>query len=274
LASSSRFRTLEVSDAALAPAGLRFVTVKSAALRRRADLTVFVPEEPPAIPAQRLPVVILLHGVYGSHWAWAFKGGAHHTAVRMIRARQIPPMVIAMPSDGLWGDGAGYVPHQAEDSERWIMEEVPAAVSEVVDACDPAAPFCLAGLSMGGFAALRLAAKHPSRILAAAAHSSLTESDQIDTLLEETRETWSEAPEDRSVLEAIRRRPHAALPALRFDCGTDDPFLPENRALHEALEREGVAHQYAEHAGGHDWRYWAEHLPDTLRFFAGALGGV
>ncbi len=99
------FRTIEISNPAYSPPGLRFVTVKSAALGQRADILLFVPMQ---AEAQRdVPLVLLLHGVYGSHWAWAFKGGAHLTAQRLIDVRAIPPLVLAMPSDGLWGDGSG-----------------------------------------------------------------------------------------------------------------------------------------------------------------------
>ena len=84
------FRTIEISDPALAPEGLCFVTVKSAALAQRADITLFVP--PQAQGLRDVPLVLLLHGVYGSHWAWAFKGGAHRTAQRLIDAAVIPPM--------------------------------------------------------------------------------------------------------------------------------------------------------------------------------------
>ena len=99
------FRTLEVSDERFEFDGLRFVTVKSPSLGQRADLTLFVP--PQAQGRGQVPVVILLHGIYGSHWAWALKGGAHRTAARMITAGELPPMVLAMPSDGLWGEGSG-----------------------------------------------------------------------------------------------------------------------------------------------------------------------
>jgi hypothetical protein len=61
-----------------------------------------------------------------------------------------------MPSDGLWGDGSGYVPHASQDFERWIVDEVPVATRIAVPACDDASPIFIAGLSMGGFAALRL----------------------------------------------------------------------------------------------------------------------
>ena len=129
------FRTLEVSDPALSPPGLHFVTVKSAALGQRADVLLFAPRQ--AAGQRDLPLVTLLHGVYGSHWAWALTGGAHRTAARLIAAGEIPPLVLAMPSDGLWGDGSGYVRHAQQDFERWIVDEVPAAVQQTCHACGP-----------------------------------------------------------------------------------------------------------------------------------------
>src|SRR5271166_5722261 len=129
---NSPFRTIEISEPRFEVEGLRWMTVKSPALRRRADLSLFVPRQ--AAATVNHPLVILLHGVYGSHWAWAMKGGAHRTAARMIDARQIPPMVLAMPSDGLWGDGSGYLIHRGEDFERWVVHEVPAAAREALPA--------------------------------------------------------------------------------------------------------------------------------------------
>jgi S-formylglutathione hydrolase FrmB len=262
------FRTIEVSDAALAPPGLRFVTVKSPALGQRADLTLYVP--PQAEGRSDVPIVTLLHGVYGSHWSWAFKGGAHLTAQRLVDAGELPPVVLAMPSDGLWGDGSGYVRHAAQDFERWIVDEVPAAVQQACAACGPGSPQCIAGLSMGGLGALRLAARHPGRYVAAAGHSSVTEAAQLDALIAEARLGWAAGATDESVLAAwcAARRP---LPALRFDCGLDDALLGSNRRLHEALDAAGIAHDYAEYPGGHDWTYWGRHLEDSLRFFGLAL---
>src|SRR5579872_6172694 len=115
---------LESSPAPLE--GLTFATVKSRALRGRADITFFVPG---ATQGTDLPLVVLLHGVYGSHWAWAVKGNAHRTAQRMIEAGEIPRLALAMPSDGLWGDGSGYLSHPGLDFEKWIVDEVPAAAA-------------------------------------------------------------------------------------------------------------------------------------------------
>lgn len=262
------FRTLETSDPALTPDGLHFLTVKSAALGQRADVLLFVPRQAQGL--QDLPLVMLLHGVYGSHWGWAFKGGAHVTAQRLVDEGALPPVVLAMPSDGLWGDGSGYVAHGGQDFERWIVDEVPAAAAQACAACSASSPLLVAGLSMGGFAALRLAGKYPQRVAAAAGHSSVTEAAQLDALLAETRAGWSTAPADTSVIDALRGAA-GPLPALRFDCGLGDPFLAANRRLHAELQAAGIGHEYAEHDGGHEWAYWARHLEDTLRFFATTL---
>ncbi|MBT2142407.1 MULTISPECIES: alpha/beta hydrolase-fold protein [unclassified Rhodanobacter] len=262
------FRTIEQSDPAIAAAGLEFATAKSRALGRRVDVTLFVP--PAARGVANLPMVMLLHGVFGSHWAWALKGAAHLTAARLIAEGALPPVALLMPSDGLWGDGSGYVAQAGQDAERWIMDEVPALAREVIEGCTTRSPLLLAGLSMGGFGALRLAGKYPQRIAAAAALSTVTDVAQFDGLIEEGRTGWSEAPADRSVLAALAGATDV-LPPVRLACGRDDPYLDANRALHRALQRAGIPHQYAEGEGGHDWPYWAAALDDTLRFFGQML---
>ena len=68
--------------------GLLPVTFKSDAIRGRADVTLFVPSA--ARQMNDVPLVLLLHGVYGSHWAWSLSGGAHQTATRMIESGEIP----------------------------------------------------------------------------------------------------------------------------------------------------------------------------------------
>jgi enterochelin esterase-like enzyme len=261
----SSFRTLRSSEPRHERDGLRFITVKSRALGRRADLTVFVP---PGIEGP-LPLAILLHGVYGSHWHWAFRGGVHRTAQALIEACIIAPLAIAMPSDGLWGDGSGYLPHPGGDAERWIVDEVPAAVAEM-PGFEPAGPLLLGGLSMGGFGALRLGAAYGSRFAAVSAHSPITHLEQLAMFVEEPLDAYGVAGTDLSVFETILRH-RDTLPPLRFDCGAEDPLLPHSRALHEALHAAGIPHTYEEFPGRHEWTYWEIHVARSLRFFDGAL---
>jgi S-formylglutathione hydrolase FrmB len=259
------FKTVEISDPRFAFEGLRFVTVHSPALGQRVDLTLFVPES--AAGRRDLPIVLLLHGVYGSHWAWALKGGAHRTAARLIAAGELPPVVLAMPSDGLWSDGSGYVPHATQNFERWIVEEVPAATHAAVPETSAASPLFVAGLSMGGFGALRLGGKYPRRFKAVSGHSSATHKDQFKQLVGDRLRDWSDAEDDRCVLHALRCN-RAQLPAIRFDCGTEDFLIEPNRALHRGLTESGIEHCYEEFSGAHTWGYWENHLRDSLRFFA------
>jgi S-formylglutathione hydrolase FrmB len=262
------FRTLECSDPAITAEGLTFATVKSRALGRRADVTLYVPRAARGMTG--VPIVMLLHGVYGSHWAWALKGAAHMTAARLIAAGALPPVAVLMPSDGLWGDGSGYVRHGDADPEAWIIEEVPALARELVPGCDAGSPLLVAGLSMGGFGALRLAGKHAARIAAAAGISSVVEASQFDALIEEDRRAWSRGPGDRDVLGALMNTGET-LPPLRIDCGLSDPYLESNRELHRNLSHLGIAHTYVESPGGHDWEYWSATLEHTLRFFGAVL---
>ncbi|HUR77029.1 MAG TPA: alpha/beta hydrolase-fold protein, partial [Acidimicrobiales bacterium] len=148
------FLTTELSDARYEVDGLRHATVMSAALRRRGDCTFWAPPD----AAGPLPLVILLHGVYGSHWAWAAKGGAHRTAQNLIEAGTLAPVCLAMPSDGLFGLGSGYVRHAAGDFRAWILDEIPELAAMAITAVSPESPLSLAGLSMGGFGALLLGA--------------------------------------------------------------------------------------------------------------------
>jgi putative tributyrin esterase len=260
-------RTLEISDPSLSPPGLQFVTVKSRALRQRADVTIYLPPE--FHQRRDLPIVTLLHGVYGSHWAWTYKGAAHLTAADLMCQGAIRPMVLVMPSDGLWGDGSGYVAHQHQDFERWVVKEVPELALRACTACSSDSPRFIAGLSMGGFAALRLAGQYPTVYKAASAHSALTDLSQIDALIEESRAHWASEPSNTSVLEALRGA--RQLPALRLDCGKSDALLNANRQLHQSLLDLGIAHDYEEFEGGHDWHYWRNHLANSLRFFSRTL---
>lgn len=258
------FRTIEISDPALTEPGVSFVTVKSAALQRRVDLTIFVP---PDVAAEKLPLVILLHGVYGSHWAWMLKGGSHRVLTRLMAEEGLPPMMLAMPSDGLWGDGSGYLRHRDADYAKWITEEVPAAAA-LVDARVKGAPQFIAGLSMGGYGALRLGAMHADQFHAISAHSSITDFPQLAQFVEEPLTKYHLTDErPLSVIECLKANGRR-LPPLRFDCGTSDPLIEPNRELHRQLEAAGIAHVYEEFSGGHEWPYWNEHLADTLRFFA------
>lgn len=265
----SNFRTLEISDSRFESDHLRFLTVKTPNLKGRGDICVFVP--PNIAPDEAIPVVILLHGVYGSAWSWACNAGVHLKVHDMITRGNLPPMVIAMPSDGLWGDGSAYLPHHGYHFEKWIAMDVPDALGEAVPSVQKHSPLFIGGLSMGGFGALRIGAKYGAKFKGISGHSSITNLEQMKLFVEEDVSSLAQADQvDTDVLATFQRyRDH--LPSIRFDCGRNDQLIEYNRTLHGRMQELGIDHIYEEYDGLHEWSYWEEHIVDTLLFFAKLL---
>ncbi len=259
----SSFHTIELSDGEFEFDGLRFLTVKTPNLEGRGDICLYVPGME---NLQDLPIYILLHGVYGSAWIWALKGGVHKTFTRLIKERRVKPAIIAMPSDGLWGDGSAYFEHNRKDFESWIVHDVPLAVKENIPEASSDSEMCIGGLSMGGYGALCLGSKHRDLFKAISAHSSVTKLEQMTQFVEEDLAHYSTSVKYPYIVDTIREN-GKEMPALRFDCGVDDQLIGENRLLHNELEELDVPHLYEEFEGGHEWPYWQKHVEKTLLFF-------
>ncbi len=176
-------------------------------------------------------------------------------------------MVLAMPSDALWGDGSGYLTHADCDAERWTVEEVVEATAAAAPTLAAGARLSIAGLSMGGYGALRLGAKFPHLFESISAHSAIAWFREMAGFVEEPLESYAgNVPlEELDPLFWIKRN-RARLPRLRFDCGLSDTLLEGNRRLHGSLEFEGIPHRYEEFDGGHEWSYWESNVARTLRF--------
>jgi enterochelin esterase-like enzyme len=254
-----RFFTTEIAQTA---DNLHLITVKSNALHKRADVTVFVPDTRHPIAG----VVMLLHGVYGSHWAWTLKGRVQETARQLMDSEQLKPMLFVMPSDGLFADGSAYLPHQTENYEQWIVDDVPAVVREQFPQVKTDTPFFITGLSMGGYGALRLGAKYSPFFRAFSGLSSITEFSQMGLFVEDFAGLDRAVMTKPTVLDEILAN-KAQLSPFRFDCGVDDTLIEANRQLHQALTTNTIPHEYEEHTGGHQWEYWQKHIADSLLFF-------
>lgn len=263
------FRTVRGSDPEYLPPGMQFLTVNSPALLGRGDLALY--ESPAADHDAPATLVVLLHGVYGSFWNWAFQGGAHRVLDALLVDGEIGPIVLAMPSDGLSGEGTAYLPHGDTDYEAWIIDDVTTAAREAMSSLDESSPLALVGNSMGGFGAVRLGARHHDRVAAIAAHSPVVD---LDDLALFTRHDIGHAAGfseiDRSLLSMIE--PHrATMPPTYVDCGASDLLIDTNRAFHDRLLGLGIEHRYEEYDGGHDWPSWHRRLAQSLRFVDRAL---
>ncbi|WP_034040838.1 alpha/beta hydrolase [Wocania ichthyoenteri] len=260
----SKFKSTEISNPEFESNNLRFITVKTPNLKGRGDICVFVP---PLKNLKDIPIVTLLHGVYASAWAWPFKTGVHLKAWDMMQKNIINPMVLVMPSDGLWGDGSAYLPHNGFNFEQWITEDVIEGIIENIDMTSNKSSLYISGLSMGGYGALRLGAKYHKKYKAISAHSSLTNIDQMHLFVEEDITLYNQSGKEETAIIEIMLKHKNKLPHIRFDCGKNDIMIAHNRLLHQQLEKAQVPHKFYEYDGVHEWKYWEKHIKDTLIFF-------
>lgn len=160
----------------------------------------------------------------------------------------------------------------------------------------------VAGLSMGGYGAMTLALAYPDVFAAAASHSGVlsprlrlgappSDSARYGRTLEElargVRHLWPSlrtvfgtdtiawrGRDPRLMAERLAARVRAGTatwPALRFDVGVDDTWLPQNRDFDASLTILGVPHEYREYPGAHTWTYWKTHLVESLGFLLGVV---
>ncbi|MDB6054696.1 MAG: esterase family protein, partial [Verrucomicrobiales bacterium] len=163
--------------------------------------------------------------------------------------------------------GTAYLPHQGQNFENWIVQDVPKAAALAAGCISEHSAIFIAGLSMGGFGAMRLGCKYQNKFRGISAHSAITNLNQLAELVEEPITSYNSPDVQWRVLDLMKGGSQF-MPPLRFDCGLADPLLEANRELHRQLDLRGIHHIYEEFEGGHDWLYWENHLRDTLRFFS------
>ncbi|CAB9493652.1 alpha/beta hydrolase [Alteromonas macleodii] len=256
-------KRLEVSNPRFTSDNLTLITVHSSAVNGRRDISVYN-----AHPESKdLPVVVLLHGVYGNHWVWMNLGGVHEV-YKQLHKKGLGEFVLVMPSDGALWDGSGYLPLKEHGNyETWIVEDVKDAVTQTIDAVSKQSNWYISGLSMGGFGALRLGAKYPSVYKGISAHSAITCMDDFTHFVDYPIETYCCEHEYETDLMYWLSKSKNELPSLRLDCGYQDVLYESNKALTSQLRHEGISFDFEWLDGGHEWSYWHRNVEKTLRFF-------
>jgi putative tributyrin esterase len=238
----------------------------SAALGEDRAYTVLLPAGYAAGGPRRYPVLYLLHGKSGDHTDWAKR-----TPLR--EAVGATPLIVVMPDgdDGWyldWADGRhGY--------EGQIVRDLIPHVDSTYRTLAAREGRAVAGLSMGGYGALKLALRHPDLFVSAASHSGAVRFTREDWGREDVQ-MFGTGPEanrrrvENDLMElalALRRAgPEWPGPALYLDCGVDDFLYDANARLRAFFREMNVPYEYHEGPGGHTWQYWTAHLPDQLRF--------
>jgi putative tributyrin esterase len=255
---------LEISDQAYTEQNVTMLTIHSSHIDGRQDVNIYHHKT----TSKHVPIVVLLHGVYGSNWVWMNMGGVHQVYNR-LREQGLNEFVLVMPSDGGLWQGSGYLPLLDKgDYEQWIMDDVLTAVRENLPEVSAQSRIFITGLSMGGYGALRLGAKYPKRFSGISAHSSVTSLNDLQQFISNPISDYQCKSRSETDLLYWFEKNKQDLPPLRFDCGQDDSLFASNNQLEKQLARLNISYSYEVFEGGHEWSYWHKHVAKSLTFFS------
>jgi len=243
---------------------IKDVRFHSAALNRDMSYRVYLPHNY-AATGRRYPVLYLLHGLYGNFENWDKLTHLSTYAAAM-------DWIIVMPDAGdSWYSNSATV---AQDKfEDYISNDVLAEIDARYRTITTRQGRAIAGLSMGGYAAMKLALRDPQLFFFAGSLSgALDAARDLDTRLPEFAPKLHEvfgASEDpahahNDVYALLKSAALAKLPYLYLACGEEDRFLGVNRQFVADLPALHVLYEYHENPGNHDWTYWDREIKPLL----------
>ncbi|MDX6289090.1 MAG: putative tributyrin esterase [Blastocatellia bacterium] len=223
----------------------------------------------------RYPVLYLLHGLSGHYTDWVTRTNISDYAAEYR-------LIIVMPegNDSWYVDSSGVA---TDKYEAYILKELIPDVDKRFRTIQSRYGRAVAGLSMGGYGAVKYGLKYPSTFAFAASMSGAfgvtryTQNEMGGSNWEPFFKIFgpvgSEARKANDVFEITRGLPAsrvASLPFFYFDCGTEDAgrHVNANRELSQLFLEKKVPHEYRELPGNHSWEYWDQQVQEVLQIAA------
>ncbi len=256
----------------------------STALDQAMKYSVYLPTEytAPKAAEQRYPVVYLLHGVGDNERAWPVYGKVAKTADRLIENGSLPPMIIVMPdAKRSWFVDSAEIGGPG-DYATAVRADLVAHIDARFRTVSARRGRAIAGLSMGGFGAMRLGFERPEVYAAVASMSAALWSRlKPDSVLSERAERIFDGsfgtPFDAKRFIALSPTAYfdrvSAYPehlGIYLHAGDDDGFGTHISTLKLFLKMQsaGIKAELRITDGDHQWSLWRDHLGEVLRFFA------
>jgi putative tributyrin esterase len=239
-------------------------------------MSVILPDPGPleaGVPRSRregYPTLYLLHGLSDDHTVWQRRTSIERHVEGLNLAVVMPAVERSFYTDMVTG------------RRYWtfISEEVPAMARHFFPLSEDRNENYVAGLSMGGYGAFKLALTCPERYAAAASLSGTL--DVVRLAREEQAAGQSElqhifgeanaladSPNDLFALAKQMVGRKSPRPGLYQWCGTEDFLYADNLRFREHAESLGLAVTYEEGPGGHEWSYWDAHIQRVLAWLPG-----
>ncbi|MFZ0411281.1 MAG: alpha/beta hydrolase family protein [Candidatus Acidiferrales bacterium] len=262
------------------------LSIHSKILGRAVGYCALLPPSYDAAKDARFPILYLLHGIGGNQQT-ILGGGGLNLVEDLWERHAIGDFLIVTPD----GDSSFYI--NSRDGrvryEDFLIREFFPYIERRYRVNGSRATRGISGISMGGYGALHLAFRHPELFGSVSAHSAA-----LLLQLPRVSATGGAASAEMSLLgdvfgsppdpafwrrndplELARTAPLAGL-KIYFDCGTEDEygFYRGALKLDEILTGRKITHEFHLDPGGHDWTYFAEHLPESLEFHSRAFAAA
>ena len=245
----------------------------SAVLGRTFEYSLYRPSS--ARAGEKFPVLYLLHGAGGDHRSWIGSGKVQVIADRLIAAGEIRPIIIVMPGAGqCW-----WVDAPSCQMETAFWQELAPRIAARGDAATGRGSHAIAGVSAGGFGAIRLALAKPDRFAVAAALSpaiytneppEFSQARTAPSFRNAAGEFDAEAWRRNSWMTQLPGYAAARMPlAIRIATGDHDEYglAMESALLHGRLRTMATtALELRINDGTHSWRFWSGEVEAMLRF--------
>ncbi len=242
-------------------------------------MTVLLPEkrgcEPKPEPDKKYPVLYLLHGHADDNTAWIRKSN-----IEMLTRDH--GIIVVMPTAHRSFYTNGKHSHAYFD---YITKELPAVVANFFLASTKREDTYIAGLSMGGYGALKAALTCPEQYGYVGCMSGAYDSylamknagpmftvgdfaQNIDNVYGGEDAFYGSENDLCHLADLLQRRKDLCQPKMYLCCGTQDPLWPVYCATKEFLQtKTSLEVTFDERAGSHNWDFWNEELPLILKFF-------
>jgi len=245
----------------------------SAALKMSTLVTVLAPDSVRIgqTPLSQRKCLYLLHGLSDDSTA----------VMRLSRAELFAreaDVVVVSPSAGrsMYCDGV-----MGQDYFSHVADELPGYLELVMGLSRKRVDNYIAGISMGGMGAARIALTYPERYAAVGLFSGLLDIKMlIPFITDEHRNEFpflmlDEASIDSSPLNPINlldAEKHAGLEIV-VRCGFQDDLYPMSQAFYDKAKGLGLNATGIFEPGGHEWRTWDRYIEDFTKMMTCESGG-
>lgn len=217
-------------------------------------------------------VLYLLHGLSDDASAWQ-----RYTSIENVANAY--GLVVVMPSVG-----RSFYSDQPNGQQyfTYLAEELPRYLADIFALAPRRENTLVAGNSMGGYGAFKLAFAQPERFAAAASFSGVLSLEFLRAFPEDPRrgefetlfgdlEKLSGSEYDPSVWFQKASQNTSWLPSLFMSCGRQEDLLPINRMVYATFQQLGLVVDYHEEDAQHNWFFWDREIQ---RFLAAVLGPI